>query len=263
LEVVTRHHPHRGSLAAQVNNAAVRPANYNYRQLLTEYRGPLSSLFSQIDGLVTTDIDEALNRIVVGVLTQWSTENSQAFQGGSYFGHEIGDPAGFTDPSLCGSHVCRYSDGSVFEYSYDSIPALDGNVAYPADTASVTFSSYVAMLDTPAPYDSETVHMIGRLSGRRRGKVLATCVDVWNISGWGNRKMLCQVKASYFSQGGDSGAPVIVLYSPTTGGALGLHWGNQTSNGIWQYSWFSTMYGALSEFFYGMPGSPNFSPVVY
>lgn len=192
--------------------------------------------------------------------SQWSTDYSQAFQGGSFYASEIGDPAGFIVPPCDSGHVCRYTDGSLFQFYADSVTSRDGSVA---DTATLTFSSYVTMVDTPTPYDGEIVHMIGATSGRRRGTIISSCVNVFNITGWGNKELLCQTKSSYFSQNGDSGAPVIALYTGTTGGALGLHWGNNTTNGHFNFSWSSPMYSVLEDFYYGVPGSPNLSPVVY
>lgn len=353
LAVLRRHHPGKPQLAAEMDGATVLRAAYDYRQLLSAYRGPLNTLFTKTNGLVLTDIDESHNRITVGVSdstaagrardlfdangfgsdfvvvevvgiptpnsaltdplrpvpggaamflgsssgvpctqgfnlvkymgtfsdtiatarffttashctsSQWSLDYSQGFQGGSFYASEIGDPGAFSSAPCDSGKLCRYSDASLFQFYDDSITSLDGSVAYPADTATLTFSSYVTMVDTPTPYDGEIVHMIGAASGRPRGNVLASCANISNITGWGNKELLCQTKSSYFSQSGDSGAPVIALYTGTTGGALGLHWGNTAVNGHFAYSWSSPMYSALQEFFDGLSGAPNLSPVVY
>jgi hypothetical protein len=52
---------------ALVEGASVHPAAYSYRELLTAYRGAFRDHLQHIDGLVSTDTDERLNRIVVGV----------------------------------------------------------------------------------------------------------------------------------------------------------------------------------------------------
>jgi hypothetical protein len=194
--------------------------------------------------------------------SQWSTDGTYAYQNPSFAATETGDPSGFTGAPCMTGYTCRYSDATVFTYYDDSLTADDGRVAYPTDTASTTFTTLVTMQDVPTPYVGETIHMIGAASGRRRGSVSTSCTNVWGISGWGSKELLCQNKASYFSNNGDSGAPVIALYSGTTGGALGQHWGNATTGGVFQYSWFSPMYAVLNDL-YALSGSPNYSPVVY
>jgi len=93
--------------------------------------------------------------------------------------------------------------------------------------------------------------------------VTVACGDYYNISGWGNKGLLCQSKASYYAWDGDSGAPVITLYGDGTVSATGMHWGNVTVNGVWQVSYFSPTYSILDEFFSRIPGYQNFNPVVY
>jgi hypothetical protein len=100
--------------------------------------------------------------------------------------------------------------------------------------------------------------MIGAASGRRSGTVQSTCVDVWGIDGWTNGRFLCQGKANYYSQNGDSGAPVVTAFGDGTAWATGLHRGNNGND-----RWFSSMDDVLYEFYSRLPGNPIVSPVVY
>jgi hypothetical protein len=101
--------------------------------------------------------------------------------------------------------------------------------------------------------------MIGAISGRRSGVVTAACVDVWNVTNptWMNGRYLCQAKANYSSQGGDSGAPVLTPFGDGTAWATGIHWGSQNAT----TKWFSPMDNVLNEFYLRLAGNPYLSPV--
>lgn len=349
-----RRHGSKHSRDLEISGARVVAGAFSFRQLLSEYRGPLLHALPNIVGLVSTDIDEVRNRIVVGILTdanvtdarrvlvemgvtssmvdivqssaptsnslladplrpvpggariktsvypswkpctlgfnllkymgtfedtvatgryfvtashcsstQWSLDYSQNFQGGSFAATEVGDYYGFSGAPCTAGKVCRYSEASLYKYYADSITSDDGRVAFPTSIGDTSFTSYKTITSTDSPYTGMSVHMIGATSGRRSGNVTASCIDVYNVSGWGNKGLLCQCKASYFGTNGDSGAPVITLYGDGTVSATGLHWGNVTQNGTFQYSYFSPMYSVLYDFFYNIPGAQNFSPVVY
>ncbi len=193
-----------------------------------------------------------------------SLDYSQFYQHGGYIGAESGDPSAFTNSytSACPTgKLCRWADASLFTYVDPSLANL-GKVAY-TGLGSLSFSGFATVTAVQGPAMGYTVNMVGAASGRTFGTVTLVCADATNISGWTNGDLLCQDRATYTSQDGDSGAPVISLFSDSTAWAAGLHWGNHFNNGVFQYSWFSPMDELLGEFFDLLPGHPNLVPVQY
>jgi hypothetical protein len=192
-----------------------------------------------------------------------STDYTQFRQWTGYIGNETGDPSAFTSsytPACPTGRLCRLADAAIYTYASPSL-SDQGHVAY-AGASSISFSSLITVTGTQGPAVGYTVNMIGSTSGRRFASVIADCVDVYPINGWPNGEFLCQGKSGYLSQDGDSGAPVITLFVDGTAWATGIHWGNVTDpNTHVVYSYFSPIDGILGEFFYHLPGNPNFSPV--
>jgi hypothetical protein len=96
------------------------------------------------------------------------------------------------------------------------------------------------------PAMDETLHMVGRTSGWISGQVTATCFNV-SIPNT-NKVLLCQDKASYPSQGGDSGSPVFRITNfPDVNDVhlVGSHHG-VTGSGI--FSYLGNIYLDLGEF---------------
>jgi len=58
------------SNAARVQGMRVRQAQYDFRQLLTWYRGHVLPNVMRLEGITMTDIDERVNRIRVGVANE-------------------------------------------------------------------------------------------------------------------------------------------------------------------------------------------------
>jgi len=192
-----------------------------------------------------------------------SLDYSDSYQHGDIVANEWGDPAAFTNSytSSCPvGKLCRFADASVYRYNDPSLD--DQNHVALAGIGSLSFTSVATITSVDSPPVGYTVNMIGAKSGRRYATVEATCEDVFNIAGWTNGALLCQGRAAYFSQDGDSGAPVIELFGDGTAWAVGIHWGNYTSGGV-LHSRFSPMDNVLNEFYTRLPGSPYFSPVQY
>jgi hypothetical protein len=192
-----------------------------------------------------------------------SLDYSDSYQHGDIVANEWGDPAAFTNSytSTCPvGKLCRFADASVYRYNDPSLD--DQNHVALAGIGSLSFTGVATITSVDSPPVGYTVNMIGAKSGRRYATVEATCEDVFNIAGWTNGALLCQGRAAYFSQDGDSGAPVIELFGDGTAWAVGIHWGNYTSAGV-LHSRFSPMNNVLNELYTRLPGSPYFSPVQY
>jgi hypothetical protein len=84
-----------------------------------------------------------------------------------------------------------------------------------------------------AAWPGETVQKVGRTTGRTQGTVQHTCraVDFFDLDGSPTDiTLLCQGEANYASSAGDSGSPVVQVYSGGLVFAIGIHWrgGNPT-----------------------------------
>lgn len=81
---------------------------------------------------------------------------------------------------------------------------------------------YVTRQETSVPVGS-VVDKVGIRTGWTRGTVNSTCVDRWNATT--KYKWLCNTLAYYWSDKGDSGAPVFIVLSGNQIAAVGIHWG--------------------------------------
>lgn len=161
-------------------------------------------------------------------------------------GSEIVDPPYLTQDSepWCPANArCRWSDSNFV--STGSSDVARGQIANPfiypplnTDWDGATTWSIQRMAWYPELNDS--VQKVGRTTGLTEGTVQNTCAHV-GVSG-SDIVMLCQDRASYLSQGGDSGGPVIrPTAAPMQADAVGIHWG---SNG-W-FSWIGQVQPELS-----------------
>lgn len=153
---------------------------------------------------------------------------------GEWLGPEVLDPAYST--SGCPSpYGCRRSDAALYRYDdqthgdpYFGVgAAMQGWMANPAGFSSP--GNIILALDPVTPYRStykwewyciwgypcgEYVGMVaekvGRTTGKTQGTVQATCVDFGYQTADGYFMIRCTVAANYYSDGGDSGAPVYV-----------------------------------------------------
>ncbi|MCB1057282.1 MAG: hypothetical protein KDD11_17415 [Acidobacteria bacterium] len=141
-------------------------------------------------------------------------------------GVETADPPLFTQGqvSACPSGAsCRWSDSAFFETTFDSTTRL-GRI----------------LTDTPAwhtrkiigreyfPLTGDPVSKSGRTTGQTSGQVTNTCVDI-EPSGPVTNTWLCQTKADYDSDQGDSGSPVYKTKYPDNAILYGLNWGRYTT----------------------------------
>lgn len=85
------------------------------------------------------------------------------------------------------------------------------------------------------------MYKMGRTTGMTSGYIQGTC---WNTTS-GGFTYLCQNVASYYSQGGDSGAPVFTLDANLDATIHGIHRASQGTAPYWRI--FSTLGGIYSD----------------
>lgn len=141
-------------------------------------------------------------------------------------GIEEVDPAFFVGGTCPSNFRCRYSDAAFARTT--GLTAVDqGHIATPSTTIVRTtwdgVSTYSIIKETD-PLLNDGVLKVGRTTGRTAGVVERTCVNV-RVAGE-DILMLCQAIASYESDGGDSGAPVLTTVDGPRSWARGIHWGS-------------------------------------
>lgn len=149
--------------------------------------------------------------------------------GGPYIGQEHIDEEPFSGGDCPSGEVCRYSDSIFVRYSSSvsstkQVAATDR--AMVGGPRNYEVNRLLAVYDTATPIVNRSVHKIGARTDHSSGNVVSTCVDV-SFSNSGV-KLLCQTRAEYHHDKGDSGSPVYRISSQ--GGPLGvdlfgLHWG--------------------------------------
>lgn len=162
-------------------------------------------------------------------------------------GVEVVDPPWFDhdDSSTCSTgYRCKLSDAALIQYRAGVASGI-GQVAFPYPGGSLDYSLVRTITDVEVPYQGQTVHLVGAVSGHTSGTISSVCTDVWYSDEdqvqWGK---LCQAAASYASSVGDSGGPVIALGSGVNTFAVGVHWGRTGGT-----SYFSALYDALDDIY--------------
>lgn len=177
--------------------------------------------------------------------------------GGSQIGVEVEDPD-FWSCGFLGLRSCRYSDAAFVEYDDGIDLATDGSatvIARPTDWTNpdqatagpLTIdhaSSTLAITNTEEyPIGGEMLDKIGRTTGWTYGFVNRTCTtgrpttDGDRVEVNGDKVLyICQDRATYHSNGGDSGSPVFKWHGDTVT-AYGIHWGGNSSGAIFSAIW--------------------------
>lgn len=148
-------------------------------------------------------------------------------------GIEVLDPPGFTnaeDPNCPPGRVCRYSDAAWFlNTSAAALPPI-GYIAWPPLQSNVWDGvSKYRVTDKADGIMGAPVQKVGKVTGRTRGIIVNTCVD---IGGIGAINKLCQMRVAATDVPlfvpGDSGSPAFSI----------LNFGGEAQiNGIfWGYS---------------------------
>lgn len=179
-----------------------------------------------------------------GVDAAWATLNQPLGSGFPSWGFEIWD----TDGYVCGvlnRDDCRRADLSVYAATPDVGPGETalafGELARPANRrdGSLNIGGGNHQLDAVnGPLKivgtleglimGETVDKIGVETGWTFGAVTATCENYQmdDPPGFGIRLYVCQGRADYNSDNGDSGAPVFVYHGGDNVSIAGINWGN-------------------------------------
>lgn len=127
---------------------------------------------------------------------------------------------------------CRYSD-SVF-VRYRSSASSERKIAV-TDRAMIggpanrEIHRYMPVDGKYYPLLGRRIHKIGSVSDHSDGNVLSTCVDIIFDDNGITVALLCQGRAEYYSEGGDSGAPVFEIASNGLA-IIGLHWARDSRN---------------------------------
>jgi hypothetical protein len=158
-------------------------------------------------------------------------------------GHETLDPQGFIGTGrrhpngpewTCRrGERCRWSD-SAFVTRRSGVASSQGIIAKPdrlSMPGNISFKiagswSIVALM--AGPPDGTRINKVGAKTGWTEGRVDGTCTREYSL-GNTNIQLLCQYRADYYLEHGDSGAPVFIIRSsnPSTVALVGLHWGKE------------------------------------
>jgi hypothetical protein len=130
-----------------------------------------------------------------------------------------------TNPACPVGSLCRYGDAAVVQYNA-GVSSGGPKVAWPRlnTTAFDTVHTYE---DEHFPLVGSTIFKIGIATGRTSGQILSQCVMAWRSED--NSYALCQNRASYNRDHGDSGGPVAYREGSRTY-FLGIHWGRSSAN---------------------------------
>lgn len=141
---------------------------------------------------------------------------------GNFVAFEWLDPAAFS----CGGTTCRYSD-AAWAWSYGNeaergtiAKTLWWNGSLTIDSTSPRF--YIWSIR--APIEGMTVDKVGRTTGWTYGTIPSGGVCNDEIAAFGPR-MVCQTRATYSSDAGDSGSPVFFWWDDEYVDMVGIHWG--------------------------------------
>lgn len=174
----------------------------------------------------------------------------QPFWHDQYWGPELFDRRGVTCGKL-NMYICRRAE--VAAYATSGVDLQSGEVS------RARLGEFVRPIEAVQPHEARigsreivpsgalivagtsepvlqgaAIGRIGWATGWQTGHVLETCVDTNDPMDSGEpfawNKFVCQTKASYKSDGGDSGGPVFVRLAGDSVLLAGIHWG---SSGDW------------------------------
>lgn len=249
------------------------PPTQSLQSYYRPLRGGLQIAFLRSDGQEGACTLGVVVKSGAGFLTNshctasyWARDSRSIYQhrafGSSYYvGYETSDPEG----SSCGFlsvNKCRNSDAALISipagvssdfgfimrttrYNYGGRSGGAGSLE--VDQANPRFQ--IVGKAGSSPYMGQELDKMGRTTGWTFGGVINTCVDT---NGPGYRKLLCQVRATYYSAGGDSGSPVFDWAGQGYGNTVvlhGIHWGSAQDNSYAVFSPFNRIemdFGPLS-----------------
>lgn len=149
----------------------------------------------------------------------------------NYFGYEALDPApSAATCTVSSASPCRWADAALVQY--DGASGDFGKIArtyYGSTTIDPAIQQFTLVGAVGFPLTNETLNKVGASTGWSDGVVQYTCTHLYNatFTGGGSVTLLCQDWINYWTQIGDSGAPVFnILQSGSR--FYGVHSGGGT-----------------------------------
>jgi hypothetical protein len=197
----------------------------------------------------------------------WRADSLNFFQPnvewGDLVGFDFADPTPSELGRVCDPYDrCRLSDAAFIRYDY-SLWAELGRIARTEELGSTTIDvwhpRFVITDEGGWLLTGAHVNMMGKNRGWTAGEVTETCVD-W--VGYFDARLdplttvlLCQTKADYESEDGDSGGPVFSWdFSGEEVTLEGVHVAGKGKPGYWYRAWFSPWVSVAFELGAVLPG---------
>lgn len=143
---------------------------------------------------------------------------------------EVDDPAYFTGGDCPVNRRCRYSDSAFAAITSSPNPRPQFFLGYfaEADFDSPNWRGGMVEIghEEHYPVVGRLVIKVGKTTGVTLGEVTNTCLTVNSYTNDGDTgtTMICQARADYRSDSGDSGGPVFSLSQDNGWQLAGLHW---------------------------------------
>lgn len=167
---------------------------------------------------------------------------------GSAIGREYLDPP-FQTSTSCpyAGYPCRWSDAALVTYTSSGLPEFARVAATTNQTGSISIDLNRPRLriigERTTYYVGDIVDKIGAFGGWTYNNITATCAHQVNyVPG---KDLACLGEAAYESQGGDSGAPIIIWYLDDRAEIAGLHAGKYQATST---RFFSKWDGIVRDF---------------
>ncbi|MEX1012009.1 MAG: hypothetical protein WDZ29_08105 [Balneolaceae bacterium] len=195
----------------------------------------------------------------------WSVHSSDSYYQSiendgpdSYVGYEAFDPSGYCCVFLSPPRHFRYSDAAIIDlpldpdWDFGQIARTEYGENTPNTKGSLNFhrtDPRFNIADTPESYfEGMPLSKMGMATGWTIGEITDTCVFIYTTTSSGPSVYFCQMLGDYYSEPGDSGAPVFTIHQyPETDVTLnGIHMGRTVNEPI--YRVFSPISGVFQDF---------------
>ena len=173
--------------------------------------------------------------------TQGGVESTKYGQPDTLITNKIGvetvDPVYRTGGTCPAGKRCRYSDSAFAKYDLGAQFTKGLVAAAPLNSIAWNGTDYFRIIAETSPVIGTQVAKVGRTTGKTIGTVSGQCVNTSVLNS--NVFLLCQSKAGFNVQSGDSGSPVVRSEGgggPADVSLKGLVWGSDATDG-----WFSSI----------------------
>lgn len=238
---------------------AVKPeVEASLRDRSSALAGGLQIVNSDAGVICTLGLTAVRDSVVGFVTNDHCTRTSGSSQGDRFYqpdaipawiaGTESVDPALWSGGGCPSGRQCRYSDAAFVTSDASAATAVGWAVRMDAPNDYTAWTGNASPITSAAvPVEGLNLVKIGRTTGETSGSVTDTCINV-NASGTTITR-LCQDRANFTVQPGDSGSPVLANdfdspIVPTPWRVYGVVWGG---SGTFSWTTFvSTEIGSLS-----------------